>query len=268
MEMSEYTEIAHDLFVPASDWQLIGFANRLTSVAHIVGRPFNDIFKVNLTLYVGYGEDEGGSLRFRYDKDSDGEVMTLLHLRSLPINKTWSPEAAKLLLGSNFPDINSIDLNEDVFDGLEADDDEDVTIVSVYDQDKDDPLGFPEGYLEHETRIDINRSRNMIDAKKSVHFNIIDMDFEEVGADIVHARGAEIPLIDATHQDVERLYRFGETTMDFEANEHILNIPTAADLIVGMHALIGSGIVSPHTRAYKGAPAYGEIARHLPNPYL
>ncbi|NBU33320.1 hypothetical protein EB118_01350 [bacterium] len=265
------TEQYSELYLPASDFMLHGFANKLAGVAHRVGRPFKDIYKVQLSLYVGHGDDEGGSLKFRYDKDQHSEEITFLHLRSIPINKTWSPEAAKLFLGSSFLDINNIEIDDDIINEHESEYDEDDLMVSVFDQydedEYDDVLGVSEGFLEHETKLDIIRSKNFIDAKKSIFFNVIDLDNDEVGANVVHAREAEFPLTFALQQDAERLYRFGETTIDFEASEQLLNIPTAADLIIGIHALIGSGILPEKTRAYKGAPSYDEIANLLPELY-
>jgi len=265
------TEQYSGLFLPATDEMLHGFANSLSNTARKFGSPFEDMYRVDLSLHVSYGNDEGGALKFIFTENNDEQEMSLTYSRAVPINKTWSKEAAKLVLGNSYENINGVDIDDDTFDGQEADEDEDDVIIDSYDQDDEEyysKFGDVEGYVEHETKLGIKREGRYIDSYKSVIFNFLDSDDDQVGIDTLHARWIDVPLTFALQQDVERLYRFGETTLDFESNEDILSLPSAADLIVGMHALIGSGISPKKTRAYKGAPTYLEIAQYLPRLYV
>lgn len=267
--MSEPGQVPFDLFLPATERQLHGFADKLTTVAKRFSSPFAQTHSVEFEAKVSYGRGEGGHLYYAYEDTDDMQEFEFSYGRVLPIDKRWSAEAAKAMLGSNYAGYNQNYPGNDVKNDDEFDGD---THVYDYEDEKDDgeddELGFIEGFVEHETKLEIVRTKRCIDAKKSVLVNVLDEDSRTVNCEVVHFRDADVPLDYARQQDVERLIRYGETMIDFTDNENLLNLLTAADLIIAMHALIASGVVPKHTRAFKGAPEYATVEIYLPKVYV
>ncbi|MEI7632339.1 MAG: hypothetical protein WCJ60_03380 [bacterium] len=254
-----------ELYQPATDVQLRQFTNKLGYIANKLSGPLNDMQSVEFDARISFGEGDVGRISYFYEIDDDSEIFTVTTGRLVPIDKTWSRAVAETIMGEEFSGLNDYEENmmrENSYDEISAANEE-----RYYKEDYGDS-GIVEGYLEHESKLDIIRTPKHIDAKKSTMFNVLDDQQDEFDAHFGHFRNSVEESVLIKTNDLENLYRFGESMLtDIYEKEEMLSVPTTADLIVCINGLISSGFLSAKTIAFKGAKPFMGL-KTLPNIYI
>ncbi len=254
-----------ELYIPATDTQLREFSHKLGYVAKKMSAPIGEMHSVEFDVKVGFGEGDMGRIYYYYECDEDDvERFTVTVGRLIPIDKSWNNDVARALMGDEYIGYNEFIDEKKKEEGIVVD--SKVTEgEDEYGSGDDD--GVVEGYLEHESKIDIIRARRYIDAKKSTTFNVLDDHHDEIDAHIGHYRDAVEVDYDERLKDLERLYLLGEVMLaDIGAEEALLSLPTVADLIICIKGLINSGLLSSRTTAFRGAKPYMGLVT-FPNVY-
>ena len=242
------------LYLPATDPELRGFSYRLDSIRNRLTGNFAEHQGLDLNIQVNFGEGDAGNICLNYEPEEDIDIYNLCISRVVPIDNRMSPEIAKSLLNNTYtgfdqledPDVSDeamlaaiLTAHGDTDNGDECDNDE-------------DEYG-PEGYIEHDKRLQIVRCRRAIFAQITYELKILDIDKEEVNT--VTGFNGDKPVKDNKKEmfDLEQLVTKGERVIYTDLEEALLVFATPADLIICTLGLIRTGLLDKRTSAYPGS---------------
>lgn len=249
MAMSDLDRVATELYVPATNKQLRGFADTLQSVANRLLAYSGTVEEAEFEVKIGSNEEnQKVQLLYECDPDTLHRRFYLNTITTRAIDEEWSREAANLPLGKR--------------DLLQDNDDEGDTEA---DYDSGDDVN--EGYIQHDVQLTIVRGMRAIDANKTITFNVLDESGDGIDAHYACMRGTEDAVKVATEEELELLFETGQTALDARFNEQMLSMVTPADLIVGAFALTSVGMLDKRKLAYPKAPTYIDIMHLLPRMY-